>query len=116
MLYVAQAYPEWQHQTLTKLREMYNEVSLVRRLSVYHRTHHHSVHTHTHTQADSSLPPNKEVLEALKSCDFLKGHMKKLMPFVQHVKVGACGEQHSATHGPWLPLLCPSGDAGREGA
>lgn len=61
VLYVAQAYPEWQHRTLTKLREMYNE-------------------------ADSSLPPNKEVLEALKSCDFLKGHMKKLMPFVQHVK------------------------------
>ena len=53
--------------------------------------------THTHytfpvplgpkTQADNSLPSNKEVLETLKAIDELNPHMKKLMPFVQNTKV-----------------------------
>ena len=38
-------------------------------------------------QEDNSLPDNKVVLETLKKEDILKKHMKKLMPFVQHVKV-----------------------------
>ena len=61
MVYVAEGYPSWQHLTLVKLGEMYNE-------------------------ADNSLPPNKEVFEKLKSLPELKPHMKKLMPFVQQVK------------------------------
>ena len=47
----------------------------------------HPPHTHTHTQADNCLPPNKEVLEALKTIAELKPYMKKLMPFVQYTKV-----------------------------
>lgn len=39
------------------------------------------------TQADNSLPSNKEVLETLKTIAELKPHMKKLMPFVQYTKV-----------------------------
>ena len=61
VVYVAEGYPSWQHLTLVKLRELYNE-------------------------ADNSLPPNKEVFEKLKSLPELKPHMKKLMPFVQQVK------------------------------
>lgn len=61
MIYVAQDYPPWQHITLVKLRELYNE-------------------------ADNSLPPNKEVFAKLKSIPELKPSMKKLMPFVQQVK------------------------------
>ena len=38
-------------------------------------------------QAENCLPPNKEVFESLKAVAELKPHMKKLMPFVQHVKV-----------------------------
>lgn len=40
-----------------------------------------------HLQADNSFPPNKEVLEALKTIPEVKPYMKKLMPFVQHTKV-----------------------------
>ena len=61
VVYVAEGYPSWQHLTLVKLGEMYNE-------------------------AENSLPPNKEVFEKLKSLPELKPHMKKLMPFVQQVK------------------------------
>ena len=61
MIYVAHGYPEWQHTTLVKLKEMYRE-------------------------EDNSLPPNKEVFEKLKSLPELKPNMKKLMPFVQQVK------------------------------
>ena len=38
-------------------------------------------------QAENSLPDNKVVLEELKKEDILKAHMKKIMPFVQHIKV-----------------------------
>ena len=61
VIYVAEGYPPWQHLTLVKLRELYNE-------------------------ADNSLPPNKTVFETLKSIAELKPNMKKLMPFVQQVK------------------------------
>lgn len=61
VIYVALEYPPWQRQALVKLRDLYNE-------------------------AENSLPENKVVLEALKKEDILKSHMKKLMPFVQHVK------------------------------
>jgi len=62
VIYVAQEYPRWQQLTLTTLRGLYNE-------------------------ADNSFPPNKEVLEALKTIPEVKPYMKKLMPFVQHTKV-----------------------------
>ena len=61
VIYVAESYPPWQHLTLTKLREMYNE-------------------------EENSLPPNKELFEKLKTIQELKPSMKKLMPFVQQVK------------------------------
>ena len=63
MIYVAEHYPEWQHVTLLKLLELYNEEL-------------------------NSLPPNKDILAELKKMDALKPHMKKLMQFVQYVKVG----------------------------
>lgn len=64
MVYVALEYPKWQHQVLVKLREM------------------------CATGDSPSLPPNKEVLEQLKTLPDIKSHMKKLMPFVAMVKVG----------------------------
>lgn len=65
VIYVAERYPEWQHVILVKLTDLYNE-------------------------EQNSLPPNKEILAELKKIDALKMHMKKLMQFVQHVKV-RCG-------------------------
>ena len=38
-------------------------------------------------QTENSLPENKVISEVLKKEDLLKSHMKKLMPFVQYVKV-----------------------------
>ena len=65
VIYVAEQYPPWQHATLVKLKELYDAEG-------------------------NSLPPNKDILSELKKIDILKPHMKKLMQFVQHVKV--CGE------------------------
>lgn len=61
VIYVAESYPPWQHATLHRLGELYDP--------------------------RDSLPPNKEILLELKKIDLLKPHMKKLMQFVQHVKV-----------------------------
>lgn len=61
VVYVALEYPPWQKLALTKLRELYNEV-------------------------ENSLPENKVISETMKGESVLKNHMKKLMPFVQHVK------------------------------
>jgi len=76
VIYVAQEYPQWQQLTLTALRGLYNEV-------------------------DNSFPPNKEVLEVLQTIPELKPYMKKLMPFVQHVKV--CP---TAMKPKWLGKMC----------
>lgn len=67
VIYVAERYPKWQHVTLLKLAEVYNE-------------------------EENSLPPNKDILAELKKIESLKPHMKKLMQFVQHVKVRRCGQ------------------------
>jgi len=61
---VADRYPEWQHTVLVKLREMFSE-----------------------EDAKNPLPQNKDILAELKMIQSLKPHMKKLMQFVQHVKV-----------------------------
>ena len=62
VIYVAEQYPSWQHTTLVKLGELY-------------------------CAEENSLPPNKDILAELKKIDSLKAHMKKLMQFVQHMKV-----------------------------
>ena len=62
VIYVAKCYPEWQRLILLKLEELYNE-------------------------EQNCLPPNKEILTKLKTIEYLKPHMKKLMHFVQHTKV-----------------------------
>ncbi|XP_071786614.1 leucine--tRNA ligase, cytoplasmic-like [Asterias amurensis] len=60
-LYVAKTYPPWQHAVLSTLKKLYDSNS-------------------------SSFPENKEILAQLKSNELLKKFMKKVMPFVQHVK------------------------------
>ena len=62
VIYVAQKYPPWQHATLEKLAELYNA-------------------------KDNTLPANKDILSELKKSEQIKHHMKKLMPFVQYIKV-----------------------------
>ena len=47
----------------------------------------HIMHVCLYIQAENSLPENKVVLEQLKKEEILKSHIKKLMPFVQYVKV-----------------------------
>lgn len=64
VIYVGEEYPPWQHATLVKLGDLYDP-------------------------GNNSLPPNKDILAELKKMDILKAHMKKLMQFVQHVKVGS---------------------------
>ena len=41
----------------------------------------------TNIQVERSLPDNKAILEELKKEDILKSHIKKLMPFIQKIKV-----------------------------
>ena len=62
VVYVALEYPQWQQLVLVKLRELYD-------------------------RNGGSLPPNKEVLEELKSIAEIKPFMKKVMPFVAAMKV-----------------------------
>ena len=62
VVYVAKEYPPWQQVVLKTLREMY-------------------------TQNNNTFPENKEIMNALKTNADVKKHMKKLMPFVAHLKV-----------------------------
>lgn len=59
---MAQCYPEWQTTVLKKLRTLYDEEK-------------------------NTLPPNDEILGHLKTEESLKKVFKKVMPFVQHIKV-----------------------------
>ena len=61
-MYVAQRYPEWQTTVLKKLRLLYDEEK-------------------------NALPPNDKILGHLKTEESLKKVFKKVMPFVQHIKV-----------------------------
>jgi len=61
-VYVAQHYPDWQNTVLKKLRSLYDEEK-------------------------NTLPSNDEILGHLKSEESLKKVFKKVMPFVQHIKV-----------------------------
>ena len=54
----------WQRITLTKLKDLYDSNG-------------------------GEFPDNKEIMNILKGEDALKKHMKKLMPFVQHIKVSS---------------------------
>lgn len=61
VLYVAKEYPAWQKTVLIQLRKMYAE-------------------------NNSAFPDSKQIMNALKTEETVKKHMKKLMPFVAHVK------------------------------
>ncbi|XP_068702613.1 leucine--tRNA ligase, cytoplasmic-like [Montipora foliosa] len=61
IIYVASAYPPWQHATLNTLKEMYNELG-------------------------GNFPDNRDIMNRMKAVPEVKSAMKKLMPFVQHVK------------------------------
>eukprot|EP00794_Sanderia_malayensis_P007562 gene7562-8400_t len=61
VVYIAKAYPTWQHKTLVTLKQLYDE-----------------------NQGD--FPDNKQIMGALKKENFDKKYTKKLMPFVQFVK------------------------------
>ena len=62
---MAKSFPPWQHTTLTILKTMYEENGGI-------------------------FPNNRDVMTRLKEVDQVKKYMKKLMPFVQYVKVRAC--------------------------
>jgi len=61
IIYVAKQYPTWQHTALVTLKKLYDE-------------------------NEQQFPDNKQIMNILKGEDTVKKHMKKLMPFVQHVK------------------------------
>jgi len=71
VVYVAKEYPPWQQVVLKTLREMY-------------------------TQNNNTFPENKEIMNALKTNADVKKHMKKLMPFVAHLKTRVATERVSA--------------------
>ncbi len=62
VVYIAKNYPPWQNTTLVTLRKLYEENG-------------------------EEFPDNKQIMNALKSENLDKKHMKKLMPFVQYIKV-----------------------------
>lgn len=62
IIYVASSYPPWQHATLNTLKEMYNQLG-------------------------GNFPDNRDIMNRMKTVPEVKSAMKKLMPFVQHVKV-----------------------------
>ena len=59
---MAKEYPSWQHVALVTLKKLYDE-------------------------NNQQFPDNKQIMNVLKNDESVKKHMKKLMPFVQHVKV-----------------------------
>jgi len=61
IIYVASSYPAWQHATLNTLKEMYNQLG-------------------------GNFPDNRDIMNRMKQVPEVKSAMKKLMPFVQHVK------------------------------
>ena len=63
---------------------------------------------HLSFQADNSLPENKVISEVLKKEDLLKTHMKKLMPFVQYVKVCPFCLGFYSSSFTYLPLCPPA--------
>ena len=62
VIFVASAYPPWQHATLNNLKEMYHELG-------------------------GNFPDNRDIMIRMKTVPEVRSAMKKLMPFVQHVKV-----------------------------
>ena len=62
IIYVASSYPPWQHVTLITLKEMYVKLG-------------------------GNFPDNRAIMTRMKELPEVKSAMKKLMPFVQHVKV-----------------------------
>lgn len=63
VIYVAVEYPPWQHATLVILEQLYRDKG-------------------------NSFPDNREILPQLLANEVIKPHSKKVMQFVQHVKVG----------------------------
>ena len=63
-MYVAQRYPDWQTTVLKILRSLYDGKK-------------------------NTLPSNDEILGHLKAEESLKKVFKKVMPFVQHIKVSS---------------------------
>lgn len=61
IIYVASSYPPWQHVTLITLKEMYVKLG-------------------------GNFPDNRDIMTRMKELPEVKSAMKKLMPFVQHVK------------------------------
>eukprot|EP00795_Rhopilema_esculentum_P000827 gene827-10569_t len=61
VIYIAKQYPPWQHTALVTLKKLYDD-------------------------NNEQFPDNKQIMNVLKGDDSVKKHMKKLMPFVQHVK------------------------------
>lgn len=64
VIYVAVEYPPWQHATLVTLERLYR------------------------AQGDT-FPDNREILPELMKNELIKPHSKRVMQFVQHVKVGS---------------------------
>ena len=82
MIYVASQYPPWQHATLVTLEQVYREKGNI-------------------------FPDNREILPRLTQNEIIKPHTKKVMQFVQHVKVGGLYLERHAFH--YFPLLPSSG-------
>ncbi|XP_067042289.1 leucine--tRNA ligase, cytoplasmic-like isoform X1 [Acropora muricata] len=61
VIFVASAYPPWQQATLNNLKEMYHELG-------------------------GNFPDNRDIMIRMKTVPEVRSAMKKLMPFVQHVK------------------------------
>ena len=62
MIYIAKTYPEWQRVVLKVLQPLYNAET-------------------------NTLPPNNDIMMLIKKEDKLSQVFKKVMPFVQYIKV-----------------------------
>ena len=67
IIYVASSFPPWQHVTLTTLKALYDANG-------------------------AKFPDNRDIMNKLKGAPEVKKYMKRLMPFVQHVKVVKRGD------------------------